>query len=359
MGPRALPSSERKSRNSVYDSFDATDAPQRGWLQRNLPLAVAGALLVLSFAFAGSLIGLNASATNKPESMAAMMVAPTSELEGKGSLFPATTSVTSINVLALRRQTVMSEDKSDLANVTPPAVARIVPPLPKAKPANIATIAASQKAIKITPASYSSDEEEDTPAPAAKRMIATPAIPSGPVVLVPPVTQPQPIPQPKSNAVVIAPKTGAVAIAPKASSPVLVQQRIKTAELTCLARAVYFESRSESEMGQLAVAKVVLNRLKDPNFPKTICGVVYQGSERRNSCQFSFACDGLPDVVRSAEAWARSKRIAERALADDPAIRMLHAVNYHADYVNPRWSKTMKRLVRIGHHIFYSHRKNG
>ncbi len=345
-----MPSSERKSRNSVYDSFDATDAPKRGWLLRNVPLAIAGALLVLSFAFAGSMIGLNASATNNPETVAEMIVAPTTELEGKGSLLPAALNVTAVNVLALRRQTVTSEDKSDLANLTPPAVARIVPPLPKAKPANIANIAASQKAVKIIPASYSSEDEEDTPAPAVKRMIATPAVPSGPVVLVPPVLQPQPIPQPKANAAIIA---------PKASSPVLALQQIKTAELTCLARAVYFESRSESEMGQLAVAKVVLNRLKDPNFPKTICGVVYQGSERRNSCQFSFACDGLPDIVRSAEAWSRSKRIAERALADDPAVRMLHAVNYHADYVNPRWSKTMKRLVRIGHHIFYSHRKNG
>ena len=90
----------------------------------------------------------------------------------------------------------------------------------------------------------------------------------------------------------------------------------------CIAAAVYFEARSESELGQLAVAKVVLNRVKDPNFPKTICGVVYQGSDRRNSCQFSFACDGIADEVRGKAAWDQSKRIAQKAIAGDQTIRV-------------------------------------
>jgi spore germination cell wall hydrolase CwlJ-like protein len=103
------------------------------------------------------------------------------------------------------------------------------------------------------------------------------------------------------------------------------------------------------------VAKVILNRVKDPDYPKTICGVVYQGSGRRNSCQFSFACDGLADDVRQPAAWTRSKLVAQKALAGDQTVRVIGtATNYHADYVNPKWAKSMKRLIKIGRHIFYS-----
>ena len=357
MGMRALQSSERKSRLSVYESFDVQAAPQRGWLSRNLPIAFAGSLLVLAFVFASSMIGRNAVASNNPEEFAAAtMVAPTTALEGKGSLLPADLNVTAVNVLALRRQTVITEDKADLVDVAPALTRAAPPPIPRAKPANFASLAAAQKSVKIIPASYNtSDDEEDTPSPAVKRMIATPAVSTGPLVLVPPVAQP--IPQPSIKAASV---PAAVShIAQPSASPVLVEQRVRTAELTCLARAVYFEARSEPELGQLAVAKVILNRVKDPQFPKTICGVVYQGSEHRNSCQFSFACDGLHGIIRSPSSWATAKRIAERAISDDPAIRMLHAVNYHADYVNPRWSKTMRRLIRIGHHIFYSRKSEG
>jgi hypothetical protein len=136
---------------------------------------------------------------------------------------------------------------------------------------------------------------------------------------------------------------------------IVAQRRIRLAEENCLAKAVYFEARSETELGQLAVAKVILNRLKDPNYPKTICGVVYQGSDRRNSCQFSFACDGMPDDVKSKPAWDRSKRIAQKALAGDQTVRIMGAAtHYHADYVTPRWSREMRRLIKIGRHIFYS-----
>jgi spore germination cell wall hydrolase CwlJ-like protein len=133
------------------------------------------------------------------------------------------------------------------------------------------------------------------------------------------------------------------------------ERRTRLAEENCLAKAVYFEARSESELGQLAVAKVVLNRVKDPNYPKTICGVVYQGSDHRNSCQFSFACDGIADEVKNKAAWDRSKMIAEKAIAGDSTIRIIGAAtNYHADYVRPRWAKEMRKLIKIGRHIFYS-----
>jgi len=141
----------------------------------------------------------------------------------------------------------------------------------------------------------------------------------------------------------------------KEKDRLIAQRKFRLAESDCLARAIYFEARSESEMGQLAVAKVVLNRVKDPNYPKTICGVVYQGASRTNACQFSFACDGVSDQPKSRVAWDQSKKIAARALAGDQSINILGAATYyHADYVNPKWSSSFKRLIKIGRHIFYT-----
>ena len=123
---------------------------------------------------------------------------------------------------------------------------------------------------------------------------------------------------------------------------------------------MYFEARGEPDKGQSAVAQVVVNRAASGDYPKSICGVVYQNQHKRNACQFSFACDGLPDDVKSPTAWSHAKMIAERAINDDPAVSMLGtATNYHADYVNPRWAKNMRRLTRIGHHIFYADPNQG
>lgn len=126
-------------------------------------------------------------------------------------------------------------------------------------------------------------------------------------------------------------------------------------EQACLARAIYFEARSESELGQFAVAKVILNRVKDPLFPDTICDVVYQDADQSNSCQFSFACDRLSDNPRPGKAWDQAKRIAARAMAGENKVEVIStATYYHADYVRPKWSDTMTRLIQIGRHIFYT-----
>jgi hypothetical protein len=133
------------------------------------------------------------------------------------------------------------------------------------------------------------------------------------------------------------------------------EQRRQVAEHQCLARAIYFEARSESEIGRLAVARVILNRVNSPFYPDSICGVVYQNAERRDSCQFSFACDGLSDRPRRGKAWERSKTLATRAIAGDGEVQAIAtATHYHADYVLPKWSGAMTRLVKIGRHIFYS-----
>jgi spore germination cell wall hydrolase CwlJ-like protein len=133
------------------------------------------------------------------------------------------------------------------------------------------------------------------------------------------------------------------------------EMRRQVAEHQCLARAIYFEARSESEIGRLAVAKVILNRVQSPFYPDTVCGVVYQNAERRNACQFSFACDGKTDRPRPGKAWQNAKTLASQAMAGEGEVHAIAtATHYHADYVLPEWSGAMTRLVQIGRHIFYS-----
>jgi len=131
-------------------------------------------------------------------------------------------------------------------------------------------------------------------------------------------------------------------------------RRTRLAQSECLSRAVYFEARSESELGQLAVAKVIMNRVKSTNYPNTVCGVVYQGANRPNSCQFSFACDGQSDKPKYGKPWRHAKSVAQRTLNGSNYIQVIAtATHYHADYVNPRWASAMDRLIKIGTHIFY------
>lgn len=127
----------------------------------------------------------------------------------------------------------------------------------------------------------------------------------------------------------------------------------KGSELNCLARAVYFEARGESARGQAAVAQVVLARKRTPGRPKTICGVVYEGSHLSTGCQFSFTCDGIPDTIDSKAAWSRAKNIALRAMRGKLKQVVRGATFYHANYVHPYWAASMQRVATIGSHIFY------
>jgi len=122
----------------------------------------------------------------------------------------------------------------------------------------------------------------------------------------------------------------------------------------CLANAIYFESRGEPVRGQIAVAQVVLNRVFSPFYPKTVCGVVYQNAHRHNSCQFTFACDGIPDIVTEPEPWERAKRIARDML--DGKLWMpevAKSTHYHAYWVHPSWVGEMKKMYSLGVHKFY------
>ncbi|MEA3051278.1 MAG: hypothetical protein QOG72_181 [Sphingomonadales bacterium] len=147
------------------------------------------------------------------------------------------------------------------------------------------------------------------------------------------------------------------AIAPgHAAAPFVVGERSRSdiaASLQCLTAAVYYEARSEGLEGQRAVAQVVLNRVRHPAFPKSVCGVVYQGSQRSTGCQFSFTCDGSLRARREPEAWARARQVAAGALAGSVYGPVGLATHYHASYVHPWWAASMRRAVTVGSHIFY------
>jgi len=123
--------------------------------------------------------------------------------------------------------------------------------------------------------------------------------------------------------------------------------------LDCLTAAVYYEAGIETADGQRAVAQVVLNRLRHPAFPKTICGVVYQGSERATGCQFTFTCDGALSRRPSAAGWARARQIAEEALDGSVYKPVGYATHYHTNWVVPYWSSSLTKVANVGTHIFY------
>lgn len=143
----------------------------------------------------------------------------------------------------------------------------------------------------------------------------------------------------------------ATAVRAQAISPPL-EDRSSAAE--CLALAIAYEAGYESLEGQQAVAEVVLNRLRDPAFPKTVCGVVFAGSNRRTGCQFTFTCDGslyrrrLPESVLQA-----ARQVANEALSGQAPSRVPGATHYHAVYVHPYWAPSLTPVMTIGAHIFY------
>lgn len=121
----------------------------------------------------------------------------------------------------------------------------------------------------------------------------------------------------------------------------------------CLTAAVYYEARSEDANGQRAVAQVVLNRVRDRAFPASVCGVVYQGSQRRTGCQFSFTCDGSMAARREPGAWERARAVAEAALAGQVYAPVGSATHYHTTAVSPWWAPSLAKIGLVGSHVFY------
>ena len=123
--------------------------------------------------------------------------------------------------------------------------------------------------------------------------------------------------------------------------------------LDCLTAAVYYEAGSETPTGQRAVAQVVLNRVRHPAYPNSVCGVVFQGSQRKPGCQFTFTCDGSLARRPSQAGWSRARGVAAAALAGlvEPSVGL--ATHYHTIWVVPYWSANLTKLRTVGAHIFY------
>jgi hypothetical protein len=122
--------------------------------------------------------------------------------------------------------------------------------------------------------------------------------------------------------------------------------------LQCMTQAVYYEAAYEPLQGRRAVAQVVLNRVRHPAFPNSVCGVVYQGSNQR-VCQFSFTCDGSLNRKPSAAAWAAAEAVAREALTGYVERSVGQATHYHANYVSPYWAPKLTKISQLGAHIFY------
>ncbi|MBU2378917.1 MAG: cell wall hydrolase, partial [Alphaproteobacteria bacterium] len=182
---------------------------------------------------------------------------------------------------------------------------------------------------------------------APRRRSANPAPRPSPAPAATSVAAPRPAPRPADPGLraIDLPQSPGRTIAAALSRP--------TNAVDCLTQAIYYEARSESEEGQAAVAEVILNRARSGRYPSGVCDVVYQRNAR--TCQFSYTCDGSIGRTRvNAASWARAERIA-RDVYDGRAQALLPArsVNYHANYVAPRWGRRLERVRQIGAHIFY------
>lgn len=125
------------------------------------------------------------------------------------------------------------------------------------------------------------------------------------------------------------------------------------AQWQCLTEALYFEARGETIYGQFAVGEVILNRVDSAAYPDTACDVINQGTGRRYACQFSYTCDGIPEVVSEQAAWEQVGKVAQILLDGAPRDLTDGATHYHTDAVSPSWARRFPRTAEIGVHNFY------
>ncbi|MBV9262568.1 MAG: cell wall hydrolase [Pseudolabrys sp.] len=193
-------------------------------------------------------------------------------------------------------------------------------------------------------------------------IVVLPPVPHDPEVKLSALTTPD-LPLEDSHGETIAPKGVVTGEGQRPMSPA---ERLKLTGAArakaekCLANAVYFEARDEPVRAQIAVAQVVLNRVFSPYYPNDVCGVVYQNAHRHLACQFTFACDGKPDIVTEPDAWVRAKRISAEMLDGKlwmPAVAK--STHYHDDWAHPGWVREMRRMDKLGGLIFYRPRNWG
>ena len=140
-----------------------------------------------------------------------------------------------------------------------------------------------------------------------------------------------------------------------AASPFSVDSKTPTFDRAtqCLTQAIYYEAGNEPTDGKRAVAQVILNRVRSPAFPNSVCGVVYQGSQKKTGCQFTFTCDGALGRTPNPRSWQSAREIAAAALHGSVYGPVGHATHYHANYVVPYWAGSMAKVTVIGAHLFY------
>lgn len=142
--------------------------------------------------------------------------------------------------------------------------------------------------------------------------------------------------------------------APAAGAPLVrLDLASRARALDCMSVAIAYEAAGQPIAGQQAVGQVIVNRMRDPRFPKTVCGVVFQGSSRSTGCQFTFACDGSFHRAMSDTTLLMARTVAESVLGGTAPDRVSGATHYHADYVLPYWAGTGQPVTKIGAHIFY------
>ena len=131
------------------------------------------------------------------------------------------------------------------------------------------------------------------------------------------------------------------------------QQQIDARQQNCLAQAIYYEARGESQRGQIAVAEVIMNRVRSGYYPNSVCGVVYQGSHRSTGCQFTFTCDGSINHRPRGRAWDRAQRVATAVMSGYTRPITQGATHYHTLAVNPVWNSGLVETTTIESHVFY------
>ena len=139
----------------------------------------------------------------------------------------------------------------------------------------------------------------------------------------------------------------------------VVVERDKTVdkkELDCMAANIYFEASTQERIGKIGVAQVTMNRVRSPEFPNSVCEVVYQGPKNKKNkrlCQFSWYCDGKPDIIRNKRVWRECVYVAKYVILGGVPDITYNSTHYHADYVQPWWAKKMEKTVKLWDHIFY------
>lgn len=141
--------------------------------------------------------------------------------------------------------------------------------------------------------------------------------------------------------------------APSYEAPKAPEQAVNPREHNCLSQAIYYEARGETQRGQVAVAEVVMNRVRSSAYPNTICEVVYQGHTRATGCQFTFTCDGSLNQRPRGRAWERAQRTATAMLQGFHRPITQNATHYHTHEVNPVWNSGLVETTNIGSHVFY------